>query len=391
MVSLFYCGQIIGHEEERGILMSRRGDNIHKRKDGRWEGRYKCGVKDDGKTIYRSVYAYSYNECKNKLEKAKANTLISKSNYSDIKFSEILELWLSVNKIRTKGSTENKYRYMIDLHIKPELGSYKVSCLTSTVINNFLQQKLENGSKNNEALSPSYVRTLAIIIESSLKFAVNEEFCEPLKNKINKPNIPKKELYVLSVTEQNQYEYALKENKTLTALGTLIALHTGMRIGEICALQWNDIDLENNLIYVKHTVSRIKTYNQSTKTKLIIDTPKTNSSNRVIPISSVLKPFLEDALKNKKTGFVISETQEFTGTRTFDYRYRKLISDAGLKVVGFHTLRHTFATRCIEAGMDIKTLSEILGHASATTTLNIYVHSSLENKRIQIEKLYAAP
>lgn len=391
MVSLFYCGQIIGHEEERGILMSRRGDNIHKRKDGRWEGRYKCGVKDDGKTIYRSVYAYSYNECKNKLEKAKANTLISKSNYSDIKFSEILELWLSVNKIRTKGSTENKYRYMIDLHIKPELGSYKVSCLTSTVINNFLQQKLENGSKNNEALSPSYVRTLAIIIESSLKFAVNEEFCEPLKNKINKPNVPKKELYVLSVTEQNQYEYALKENKTLTALGTLIALHTGMRIGEICALQWNDIDLENNLIYVKHTVSRIKTYNQSTKTKLIIDTPKTNSSNRVIPISSVLKPFLEDALKNKKTGFVISETQEFTGTRTFDYRYRKLISDAGLKVVGFHTLRHTFATRCIEAGMDIKTLSEILGHASATTTLNIYVHSSLENKRIQIEKLYAAP
>ena len=391
MVSLFYCGQIIGHEEERGILMSRRGDNIHKRKDGRWEGRYKCGVKDDGKTIYRSVYAYSYNECKNKLEKAKANTLIPKSNYSDIRFSEVLELWLSANKIRTKGSTENKYRYMIDLHIKPELGSYKVSCLTATVINNFLQQKLENGSKNNEALSPSYVRTLAIIIESSLKFAVNENFCKPLKNKINKPNIPKKELYVLSVTEQNQYEYALKGNNTLVALGTLIALHTGMRIGEICALQWNDIDLENNLIYVKHTVSRIKTYNQSTKTKLIIDTPKTNSSNRVIPISSVLKPFLEDALKNKKTGFVISETQEFTGTRTFDYRYRKLISDAGLNVVGFHTLRHTFATRCIEAGMDIKTLSEILGHASATTTLNIYVHSSLENKRIQIEKLYATP
>lgn len=376
--------------KERSVLMSRRGDNIHKRKDGRWEGRYKSGVKNDGTAAYSSVYAYTYNECKNKLEKAKANMLVPKSNYLDIRFSEVLELWLSTNKIRTKCSTENKYRYMIDLHIKPELGNYKVSCLTTTLINNFLQQKLENGSKNNEALSPSYVRTLAIIIESSLKFAVNEEFCKPLKNKINKPTIPKKELSVLTITEQNQYEYALKKNKTLASLGTLIALHTGMRIGEICALQWKDIDLTNDLIYVKYTVTRIKSYEQHSKTALIIDTPKTNSSNRVIPISSALKPILEDAFKYKKSKFVISETKQFIGTRSFDYKYRKLISDAGLKVVGFHTLRHTFATRCIEAGMDIKTLSEILGHASATTTLNIYVHSSLENKRKQLEKLYSA-
>lgn len=370
--------------------MSRRGDNIHKRKDGRWEGRYKCGVKNDGTAAYSSVYAQSYNDCKNKLEKAKANVLLPKNSYADIKFSEVLELWLSANKIRTKGSTENKYRYMIDLHIKPELGNFKVSYLTATIINEFLQHKLENGSRSNIPLSPSYVRTLAIIIESSLKFAVNEEFCKPLKNKINKPTIPKKELSVLTITEQNQYEYALKKSDTLAALGTLIALHTGMRIGEICALQWRDIDLTNNLIYVKHTVSRIKTDNQHKKTTLIIDTPKTNSSNRVIPISSALKPIIEDAFKFKKSDFVISETKQFIGTRAFDYKYRKLISDAGLKVVGFHTLRHTFATRCIEAGMDIKTLSEILGHASATTTLNIYVHSSLENKRNQIEKLYSA-
>lgn len=382
-------GQNTG-QKERGILMSRRGDNIHKRKDGRWEGRYKCGVKNDGTAAYRSVYAQSYNDCKNKLEKAKANVLLPKNSYADIKFSEVLELWLSANKIRTKGSTENKYRYMIDLHIKPKLGNFKVSYLTATIINEFLQHKLENGSRSNIPLSPSYVRTLAIIIESSLKFAVNEEFCKPLKNKINKPTIPKKELSVLTITEQNQYEYALKKSDTLAALGTLIALHTGMRIGEICALQWRDIDLTNNLIYVKHTVSRIKTDNQHKKTTLIIDTPKTNSSNRVIPISSALKPIIEDAFKFKKSDFVISETKQFIGTRAFDYKYRKLISDAGLKVVGFHTLRHTFATRCIEAGMDIKTLSEILGHASATTTLNIYVHSSLENKRNQIEKLYSA-
>ena len=211
--------------------MSRRGDNIHKRKDGRWEGRYKNGVKNNGTTAYTSVYAHSYNECKNKLEKAKANMLTHKNNYSDIKFSEVLELWLNTNKIRTKGSTENKYRYMIDLHIKPELGNLKVSYLTATIINEFLQHNLENGSRRNIPLSPSYVRTLAIIIESSLKFAVNEEFCKPLKNKINKPTIPKKELSVLTIAEQNQYEYVLKKSNNLASLGTLIALHTGMRIG----------------------------------------------------------------------------------------------------------------------------------------------------------------
>lgn len=370
--------------------MSRRGDNIHKRKDGRWEGRYKCGINENGKAKYHSVYAYSYNECKHKLEKAKANMLIPKSNYSDIRFSEVLELWLSTNKIRTKVSTENKYKYMIDLHIKPELGNYKVSCLTTTLINDFLQHKLENGSKTNEALSPSYVRTLAIIIESSLKFAVNENFCEPLKNKINKPVIPKTELIVLSIEEQKKYENKLKLNNSPISLGILIALHTGMRIGEICALQWKNVDLTNDLIYVKYTVSRVKNSEKNKKTTLIIDTPKTNSSNRVIPISSALKPFLEDAFRYKKSEFVVSEKEDFIGTRTFDYKYRKLISDTGLMLVSFHALRHTFATRCIEAGMDVKTLSEILGHASATTTLNIYVHSSLENKRNQLEKLYSS-
>lgn len=369
--------------------MSRRGDNIHKRKDGRWEGRYKCGVKTDGSATYRSVYAHSYNDCRKKLEKAKAEALIPRRSCSNINFSEVLELWLNSNKIRTKGSTENKYRYMIELHIKPELGRFKVSLLTASIINNFLQQKLENGSTTKEPLSPSYVRTLAIIIESALKFAVNENYCEPLKNDINKPSIPKVELTVLTAEEQKNYENILKLNNSHISLGVLIALYTGMRIGEICALQWKNIDLKNNLIYVKYTISRIKNTGKGSKSILVIDTPKTISSNRVIPISSALKPILKDALKNKKSEFVISEKEKFVGTRTFDYKYRKIISDAGLKVVPFHTLRHTFATRCIEAGMDIKTLSEILGHASATTTLNIYVHSSIENKRIQIEKLYS--
>ena len=370
--------------------MSRRGDNIHKRKDGRWEGRYKNGTNEYGKAKYHSVYAYSYNECKLKLEKAKANNLIPKNKLTNIIFSDVLELWLTTNKIKMKISTENKYRYMIDLHIKPELGNLRVSLLTTTIINNFLYQKLENGSKNCEALSPSYVRTLAIIIESSLKFAVNENYCEPLKNKIYKPTIPKNKMTTLSVEEQYNYELISKNNNSLVGLGILLALHTGMRIGEICALKWEDIDLINNLIYVKNTITRVKTLETDTKTKIILNTPKTLSSDRVIPISSALKPILEEQIKCKTSEFVVSDKIDFIDTRTFDYRYRKFISENGMNVVNFHTLRHTFATRCIESGMDIKTLSEILGHASATTTLNIYVHSSLENKRNQIEKLYSA-
>ena len=372
--------------------MSRRGDNIHRRKDGRWEGRCKLGINEKGKAIYHSIYGKTYTDCKKKLEEyALAYKLpeIHLTRSADVRFSYILTLWLKTNEIRIKGSTLNKYHYMIQNHIIPELGELDINHITAVTINNFLSKKLSEGSKSNEKLSPSYVKTMAIIIESAIRLAVAEGMCDPLKSSIYKPTVPKSRVSTLSATYLKRLEKMLTTEKNGTSLGTLIALHTGMRIGEICALSWSDVDLANKVIHVQHTVSRVKNSSESNSTKLILDSPKTPSSNRIIPISSVLAPILEQAFKYKESDYVISDNASFVGTRTFDYRYRQMLIRNNFAVANFHTIRHTFASRCVEAGMDVKTLSEILGHSSVSTTLNTYVHSSMRNKRAQLEKIYA--
>ena len=362
--------------------MSRRGDGIHKRKDGRWEGRYKNGVDENGKSTYKSVYGKSYSECKEKLESIKSNDTL-KTTTSLLSFGSVLNIWLN-NKVRIKESTYLKYKHIVNAHILPELGHFKISEITASEVNVFLDEKLKRGGKESgKALSPSYVRTMAIIIESALNFAAKEGFCTPLRNEINKPSIKKEEIIVLSISEQHKYEKVMKTEFSEVALGTLIAMHTGLRIGEICALHWNDIDLKNGLVFVNHTVSRVQSTDSKHKTELILSTPKTNASKRVIPMSLALKSILK-SISNKE-GFVVSNTDTFVDTRTFEYRFKKLTKDNNLKSVHFHTLRHTFATRCLQYGMDVKTLSEILGHSSATITLNTYVHPSMDIKKKQLE------
>lgn len=376
---------------EKSIYMSRRGDHIHKRKDGRWEGRYRSGIKEDGTTAYHSVYGKTYTECKNKLEKNRLNSDMVTSKYKELKFSEILSLWLSSNRVRLKGATENKYLYTIESHILPKLGNKRISKITSSVVNDFLDEQLREGKLNSSGgLSPSYVKTIAIIIEAALKYAVTEGLCQPLKTPIHKPTVHKRELQVLSSDVQKSFEKILIEDGSEVSLGIIIALHTGMRIGEISALMWEDVDFENDVIHIRHTVARVKSTNKFSKTKLIIDSPKTISSKRDIPISSVLKPILFSASKHKKSNYVVSSNNSFMGTRTFDYRYRQLLKSNNISIFNFHTIRHTFATRCIDVGVDVKTLSEILGHSNVSTTLNTYVHPSMEIKKSQIEKLYTS-
>ena len=371
--------------------MPRRGDHIHKRKDGRWEGRYKCGIKKDGTVAYKSVYGKTYLECKNKLNECRINSFSHKKKSAELNFSEVLYSWINANKIRLKGATVSKYQYLINSHIIPELGNNPVSAITSSAINGFLENKLNNGQLNGSGgLSPTYVKSMAIIIEASLKYAVAEGMCLPIKNTIYKPSIPKKELKILTPDVQKKFEKILLREGSEVSLGTIIALHTGMRIGEICALMWDDVDFVNDVIHVRHTIARVDTKDNYQKTKLIIDEPKTISSKRDIPISSVLKPILVTANNEKKSTFVVSEKESFIGTRTFDYRYRQMLKRNNFYSFNFHTIRHTFATRCVEAGVDIKSLSEILGHSNVSTTLNIYVHSSIEIKKSQIEKLYTS-
>ena len=371
--------------------MSKRGDNIHKRKDGRWEGRYKKERDIYGKVKYGSVYGKTYREVKDKLNAISmfpADSVITKSCKKT--FGDVLNLWMDNNKIRLKGGTINKYQNMIDTHIMPELGEIKLHELDSTVINGFLSRKLISGKLDGTGgLSSSYVRSIMLVINAALQYAVKEQLCTPLKTPICKPTIQKQEISILNIDEQKRLENYLKANINTTTIGILISLHTGLRIGEVCALTWDDVDLKNRIIKVRHTVARIKDDNEDSDfaTQLILDTPKTKSSIRDIPISSVLLPCLLDLYSISPLGFLLTGSNIFMQPRTFEYRYHKILEECNVESINYHALRHTFATRCIEAGVDVKSLSEILGHANVSITLNTYVHSSIDMKRTQLEKM----
>lgn len=370
--------------------MPRRGDNLHKRNDGRWEGRYKDGFKADGSVKYSSVYAPTFSECKSKLEQARSNFARAQPKEADRIFSKVLWLWLGSNKIRLKGATETKYRNIIETHIIPVLGGIKMSQINAILVNSFLENKLQcGGIRDGKALSASYVKTMAVIIEAAINFAVAEGWCTPLKTPIHKPTVLKNEPTVLTKNDEDVLMNVLLHEQSGVSIGTLIALSTGMRIGEVCALQWSDVDFVNNIIHIRHTISRVID-GAKHKTKLILDTPKTLSSQRDLPMSDLLKKALMSAYSTRSSPFVVSNTANFVGTRTFDHQYRNLLKKHNLPIVNFHTLRHTFATRCVEVGTDAKTLSRLLGHSTATISLNVYVHPSMDAMKQQMDLLYGS-
>lgn len=371
--------------------MPRKGENIRKRKDGRWEGRFKRGVKENGTIDYGSVYGKSYKEVKDKLLMAKYSQAkgLAPTN-KERKFSEVLYLWEETNRIRLKGGTEQRYDYLIKTHIMPELGGLKLSQITATKVNSFLQRKLSNGRLDGTGgLSASYVNSIMVIVSSAISFAVAEQMCPPLKTPIYKSQPGKCELEILSFDEQLLIEQYVRSNLTPTNIGILISLYTGLRIGEICALAWEDIDILNQVIHVRHTVARVKNdlKESKAKTRLIIDEPKTKASKRDIPIPSAILPALLEYRSISCSSFVASDKNMFISPRTFEYRYHRALDRCGVSSINYHALRHTFASRCIAVGVDVKSLSEILGHGNSAITLNTYVHSSVDLKRCQLDKL----
>ena len=373
-------------------IMSKKGLNIHKRKDGRWEGRYRTGFYENGFIKYASVYGKSYMEAKNKLLDAIANSLPPEKHSKERTFSEILRLWLDNKCLHLKGATEHRYRTVIERHIEPELGALPVTAITSVKINSFLSRKMrtaKRGGKN--MLSPAYIRAMAQIIQSAMQFAANEEYCKPLKTDIYKPHLEKKDLSILSREEQDCLEEYLSVHTDSISTGILISLYAGLRIGEVCALSWEDVDLNGKVIHIRHTVARVRKEDseRSSSTQLIIDVPKTPSSVRDIPIASALIPYLIELRRENPTGYLTSGKESFMSPRTYEYRFHHLLEESGVRQINYHALRHTFATRCVESGMDVKSLSEILGHANVGITLNTYVHSSMERKREQLELLHA--
>ncbi len=368
--------------------MPRTAKNIYKRKDGRWEARYPVGRTKNGKTKYASIYAKSYSEAKELLLKAKTSQLPPPKK--KVYFSVVLKEWMRINTLKQKAATKLKYEYLIETHISPELGGYHVGDLNEMIINEFLNMKMTNGRIDKTGgLSGNYVKTMLIIIQSALDFAVEQEWCQKLKTQIVKPTVDQKSITILNPTELQKLEDGLSEDHSLESLGIMISLYTGLRIGEICALRWCDVDLENRILHIRHTIARIKNPDPQAcaKTCLVLDKPKTHSSLRDIPITSKLFILLSSAQASACSEFVISDQKSFLSPRTYEYRFHKKLENLNVFQINYHALRHTFATKCIEKGVDVKSLSEILGHSNVSITLNTYVHSSMELKRAQLEKI----
>ena len=294
-------------------------------------------------------------------------------------FEVVTEEWLKYKKNTVKKSTYYNYSYSVAKYLYPSFAGKNITKIKN--YNNFIEEL-------SDTLSPKTVRDIVTKLKEIINFYEEEHNTKINVKKMSLPKLNKKGIQILSNKEKQKLEkYCIQQND-LKSLGILICLNTGLRVGEVCALRWENVDFETRRIHVEKTIERIYSKEEN-KTIVIIDTPKSITSVRTIPINSKLYNILKQIRgKSKKTDFVLAGSSEhYVEPRNYQYHFKEILKRSKVKKYKFHTLRHTFATNCIEAGMDIKSLSEILGHADVSITLNIYVHSSDKAKRKYLEKI----
>lgn len=345
---------------------------IYKRKDGRYEGRIYTDTPINGNRQYKSYYGKTIDEVKSKMIVSEVNEGIEDST---ITITQLAKEWLHIMSKRIKDSTLANYHMKVIKHIIPELGDRRFSSITRKDIYSFIDNKI------NEGLSIRYVTDIIVLFKSIVKYANTEYNLKNIIEGIIMPKNRKNEVRILSEKEQNILVDHINNNSNHTTLGVAVSLYTGLRIGELCALKWSDIDLKKRILTVNRTIQRIQSFDGGKKTKVIITEPKSESSKRSIPIPDHLVKMLSK-FKDNNEHYVMTGGINPLEPRNMQYRFAKLLKNVNLPSVHFHSLRHAFATKAVELGFDIKTLSEILGHSTVELTLNRYVHSSFDRKRM---------
>ena len=296
--------------------------------------------------------------------------------------SQIADLWKEEKRQFVKKSTFAAYSLIVETHLMPAFGN--LTEIAEKDVQEFVLNKL------NKGLSQKTIKDILIVLRMILKYGAKKNYCvySPI-DVIFPTDRERQELEVLSIANQKKIMHYVKENFTFRNLGIIICLSTGIRIGEICALTWEDIDIDSGVIHIRKTIQRIYIREKGVRhTELLIDTPKTATSIRDIPMTkdllSVLKP-----IRKVVNGqyFVLTNEAHPTEPRTYRNYYKKLLDKLGIPPIKFHGLRHSFATRCIESHCDYKTVSVILGHSNISTTLNLYVHPNMEQKKRCIDRM----
>lgn len=298
-------------------------------------------------------------------------------------YKDWIYTWLIEKKDYIKESTYANYSNNIFNHIIPKLGNYTLNEINHKIIQDFLLELSKSGRKDNTGgLSEKTIKDITIIVKGSIKKGINEGKIKHIELSFNYPKDNKeKSIYILTKYEQNKITNYVLDNRNTKNIGFLISLYSGIRIGELCALQWKDIDFKNNKLIISKTIQRvyIKDKNKNVS-KVIITTPKTKNANREIPIN---KDFMEllKPLKTDKENYILSNNDKYIEPRTYRKYFDKKLKELKIKHFNFHSLRHTFATNCISLGCDYKTVSELLGHANVNITLNLYVHPRYSQKK----------
>lgn len=305
-----------------------------------------------------------------------------------VKYKDWLNVWLdNAVKPTAKARTYGRYKEVIDGHIEPKLGEYELNDLTPLLLQKFITELLQSGNLvTGKGLSVNTVNTIITVVQNSLKSAmVFGELKEYTADKIKRPKAKENEISCFSLIEQRKIEQEILQGTKDKFFGIILCLYTGLRIGEVLALTWNDID------FVKGTLSVTKSCHygkgESGKFERQTDLPKTMTSRRTIPIPKQILAMLKTIKKRSESEYVIASKANPVSVRSYQRSFSLLLRRLKISHKGFHALRHTFATRALECGMDVKTLSEILGHKNASITLNRYVHSLMEHKQEMMNKI----
>lgn len=383
----------------------KKGANVYHRSDGRWEARLLVGYSSNGIPHYKSFYGHSYKEAYNKKMNYKIDdepTFLKKQELTSLTFLEVSDLWLTDNQPYWKPSTYAKYQNVLDSYILPIWSNKLISSLQQSDYD-MLREQLE------ESLSQSTLDTITTVVRSIFKFAVSKHFLCSLsfifpkstRKKIlfTEVNLTYEEMLsdqydeairILSKEEMAQITEYLVCHSSPSHIGILIALYEGMRIGELCALRWKDLDFVRKTIYILRTYHRIsqpETVAGKPKTVLRFDLPK-NGKTRLIPMQPQLAEYLwEMSQSYSPDDYILSGNSQPMEPRSCSNHFKRLLKACNLPDINFHALRHTFASNCVEAGIDIKVLSEILGHSSVKITMDLYVHLSMQYKQQQLSIL----